>query len=370
MKRHSKPLKVGIVLGTRPEIIKLSPIIRQLQKHKKDYFIIHTGQHYSYEMDRLFFKQLGIPAPMHQLSERSRSGQEQGEHTGRMMAGIEEILLKKRPSVVLVQGDTNSVLAGSLVAAKMHGVKLGHVEAGLRSYDRSMPEEINRVISDRVSHYLFTPTHHSKKILLGEGVSNKNIFVTGNTIVDAVKENLRIARHKIDAAKLAPGVKGGYFLMTLHRQEHVDQKERLVLILNGLRLILREFKKPIIFPMHPRTAARLKKFGLKLPQGVEAVKPVGFLEFLILEAGAQLILTDSGGVQEEACILKVPCVTFRTSTERPETVHVGANVVSGYDPLQMLACARKMIHKKRDWKNPFGDGRAGERIVKILEESR
>ena len=329
--------------------------------------MIHTGQHYSYEMDKLFFKQLELPAPIHQLSAKSKSAHHQGEHTGRMITQIEEILLKERPSVVLVQGDTNSVLAGSLATVKIHGIKLGHVEAGLRSYDRSMPEEINRIISDRISDYLFAPTVLSKKILLKEGVDRENIFITGNTIVDAVTQNLEIAKRKVKLDPWARDKNRGYFLMTLHRQEHVDHKERLSAILKGLRLIIKEFKMPIIFPVHPRTLARLEKFGLRLPEGIEAVKPIGFLEFLMLEKNARMILTDSGGVQEEACILKVPCVTFRTTTERPETISVGANLISGYQPLNMLLSAKKMIHKKRVWRNPFGDGHAAERIINIVE---
>lgn len=359
---------VALVFGTRPEIIKLSPIIRLLKKKRRPYFLIHTGQHYSYEMDRLFFVELALPAPRYHLGARSADADRQAEHTGRMMVGIEKILIARRPGTVLVQGDTNSVLAGSLAASKLHGIRLGHVEAGLRSYDRRMPEEINRMISDHVSDFLFAPTDLSKKILLGEGVSKEKIFVTGNTIVDAVRQNLRIAGMK----KGKPAVSGGrgeFMLMTLHRQENVDDRRRLDFIMKGLELVIRKFRRPILFPIHPRTAKQLKIFRLRLPDGVRAVKPTGFLEFLALQNRARLVLTDSGGVQEETCILRVPCVTLRTTTERPETVKAGANLVAGFEPKKILQCAEQMLARKRNWSNPFGDGHASERILKVIESA-
>ncbi len=359
--------KIALILGTRPEIIKLSPVIRELKKKKRPFILIHTGQHYSYEMDALFFKELDLPRPKYRLAIASKNFSGQGDHTGRMMAAVENVLLKEKPYAVLVQGDTNSVLAGTLAAIKISGIKIGHVEAGLRSYDRAMPEEINRVLSDHVAHFLFTPTEFSKKILLGEGIPKEKIFVTGNTIVDAVKENLSIARRKVHLEKRLGKRAENFFLMTLHRQENVDQKKRLKSIVEGLDKVTRRFGVPIIFPMHPRTKKRLENFRIKLPGLIRTMSPVGFLEFLLMESKARLILTDSGGVQEEACMLKIPCVTLRTSTERPETVRVGANRISGYDPVAILKSVHSMIDKKRVWPNPFGDGRAGERIVRILE---
>ena len=358
---------IAFVFGTRPEIIKLAPIIRLLERQRKKFLLIHTGQHYSYNMDRVFFKELELPEPKYQLGGRSKSAMLQGEHTGRMMAGIERVLLKERPRFVLVQGDTNSVLAGSLATAKLKGIQVGHVEAGLRSYDRRMPEEINRILSDHVSDFLFTPTKFSKKILLGERIPKHKIFVTGNTIVDAVRENVSLTKKKVNRKARSVMRPKNYFLMTLHRQENVDDREQLSGILNGLGLVTGFFGKTILFPMHPRTKQRLKQFGLSLPTGVEGIRPVGFLEFLKLEENAQFILTDSGGVQEEACILRVPCVTLRISTERPETVSVGANMIVGLDPQNILKSVKKMIVRKRNWRNPFGDGHASERIIKILE---
>jgi UDP-N-acetylglucosamine 2-epimerase (non-hydrolysing) len=358
--------KIALVFGTRPEIIKLSPIIRRLITQKLPFFLLHTGQHYSYGMDRLFFKELGLPEPKYQLEGRSRFTAFQAEHTGRMMAGIEKILLKERPDTVLVQGDTNSVLAGALAAAKIKGIRIGHVEAGLRSYDRQMPEEINRVLCDHLSDFLFTPTKFSKKILLGEGIPPRKIFVTGNTIVDAVKDHLCLAKK---AGEISPpfGKLKNYFLMTLHRQENVDDRKRLSAILEGLKLVSDFFKTAIVFPIHPRTQKRLMEFGLSLPKGVEKITPVGFLQFLKWEDGARLILTDSGGVQEEACILGVPCVTIRDTTERPESVQAGANLIAGAEPQRILKGAQKMFSRKRNWKNPFGDGFASDRILRILK---
>jgi UDP-N-acetylglucosamine 2-epimerase (non-hydrolysing) len=365
-----KRQKIGIIFGTRPEIIKLSPIIRLLQKRRKDFFLLHTGQHYSYEMDRLFFKELELPEPSHQLTLRSKPDEHHGEHVERVTRAIEAVLTRETPQIVLVQGDTNSVAGGSLAAARISGARLGHVEAGLRSYDHAMPEEINRVLSDHISDFLFTPTALSRNILLKEGVSAGKIFMTGNTIVDAVLQNFEIANRKARYPAHGRVKPSGYFLMTLHRQENVDHKKRLASILKGLELVSRHFRTPILFPAHPRTLKRLAEFGLSLPKGIEAMRPAGFLDFLRLEGDAGLILTDSGGVQEEACILRVPCVTLRTSTERPETVRAGANRIAGYDPGRILRCAKAMAARPRDWKNPFGDGRAAQRILAVIERGR
>jgi UDP-N-acetylglucosamine 2-epimerase (non-hydrolysing) len=356
---------IGLIFGTRPEIIKLSPVIRFLEKTKRHYFVLHTGQHYSYEMDQLFFEELELPEPKHKLSVHLTPSMGHGHHTGRMLAAVEEILQKERPSVVMVQGDTNSVLAGALVAAKLGGVKVAHVEAGLRSYDRQMPEEINRVIADHLSDYLFAPTPLSKKILLGEGIDAKKIHVTGNTIVDALYENLKIAQKNRRPFLYGLHEKEPFFLMTLHRQENVDLKPRLASILEGLGKVIDHFKRPLIFPAHPRTVKMLKQFGLAVPEGLRLVEPAGFLDFLRLEAAAELILTDSGGVQEEACILRVPCVTLRTTTERPETVAAGGNVIAGFAPEGIFKAAKRIHGIKKSWKNPFGDGHAAERIVRI-----
>jgi UDP-N-acetylglucosamine 2-epimerase (non-hydrolysing) len=368
MPKQARKMKIAVVLGTRPEIIKCSALLRLLEKKKADYFLLHTGQHYSYEMDKLFFEELELPEPKHKLSVHQAPVQGHGEHLGRMLAEVERILLHERPTDVLVQGDTNSVLAGALIAAKSAGSKMrvGHIEAGLRSYDRQMPEEINRIVADHISDFLFAPTKGALKILRSEGIAARKIFITGNTIVDAVLQNLEISKKK--KPNLPYGLQEGqpFFLMTMHRQENVDHKDRLAQILKGVGEVHRQLKAPIIFPAHPRTVKMIHHFNLEVPQGVQVHPPVGFLDFLRLEAEAKLLLTDSGGVQEEGCILGVPCVTMRTSTERPETVQVGANMLAGFDPKKIVAMSKKMIQKKPNWKNPFGDGRSSERILQIL----
>jgi UDP-N-acetylglucosamine 2-epimerase (non-hydrolysing) len=317
-------MTIAIILGTRPEIIKMAPIIRECERRSLDYFVLHTGQHYSYQMDSIFFEQLELPTARYNLDAGSASHAEQ---TGRIMAGVEKILMDERPEVVLVQGDTNTVLAAALAASKLH-IKVGHVEAGLRSYDRSMPEEINRVVADHISDYLFAPTENSKSNLLKEGIPEEKIHVTGNTIVDSVYQNLEISRKKTDVLEKLGLKPKEYFLVTAHRAENVDNAKRLGEILKGLELAATEFSLPVIFPIHPRTRKMVQQFGLELCC-IRAIEPVGFLEFLQLEAGARLALTDSGGVQEEMCILGVPCVTLRENTERPETVNVGANMLAG-----------------------------------------
>lgn len=357
-------MKLAIILGTRPEIIKMSPIIRECEEKRENYFILHTGQHYSYNLDKLFFNQLNLPKPKYTLDIGSGTHAEQ---TGKMMIKIEKVLQKEEPEIVLVEGDTNTVLAGALAAYKLY-IKVGHVEAGLRSYDRRMPEEINRKLADHCSDFLFAPTEKARQILLSEGIDEKKIFVTGNTIVDAVYQNIEIANRKVDILDKLNLNKNEYFLVTAHREENVDAKNRLKGILKGLELVYKKFNLPIIYPIHPRTEKRIKEFSLKVPEGVKLINPVGFLEFLQLEANAKLVLTDSGGVQEESCILKIPCVTLRDNTERPETLEVGSNILAGTNPEKIVKCAEFMIQKERNWKNPFGDGRASKRILDILEK--
>lgn len=355
-------MKISIILGTRPEIIKMAPVIRECQKLGLDYFALHTGQHYSYNLDEIFFKELELPAVKYNLNIGSGS---HAEETGKMLPRIEKILIKESPDVVLVQGDTNTVLAGALAASKLH-IKVGHVEAGLRSYDKSMPEEINRIITDHISDYSFVPTESARSNLIKEGVGADSIYVVGNTIVDSVYQNLKIAKNKSNILSELNLLDTNYFLITSHRQENVDIKERLEGILYALSQIYSEYKLPIIYPIHPRAKKMLDKFELKPPEHVSVIEPLGFLDFLQLEANADLILTDSGGIQEESCILKVPCVTLRENTERPETLAVGGNILVGTSPESILSGVAKMMQKPRNWQNPFGDGKTGQRIIKIL----
>ena len=286
-------MKVVVVLGTRPEIIKMAPVVRVLEREAIDYFILHTGQHYSYNMDRVFFEQLELPEARYNLDVGSGTHAEQ---TGKMLMGIETVLRDEVPDVVLVEGDTNTVLAGALAAAKLH-IKVGHVEAGLRSYDRQMPEEINWVLTDHCSDLLFAPTEKSKRILLGEGIPEDKVFVTGNTIVDAVYQNLEIAKRKRKIHHKLEIENDDYFLATVHRQENVDDEKRFRGILKGLEMVQEEFGFPVVYPIHPRARKQMEAFGLGI-DGVRVVEPLDYLSFLLLESRARLVLTDSGGVQE------------------------------------------------------------------------
>ena len=354
-------MKIAIIIGTRPEIIKMAPVIRELERRSRTFFIIHTGQHYSYNLDRVFIEQLNLPKSKHNLHVRSDSPAVQ---TGKILTRVGEVLQQENPDMVLVEGDTNSVLAGALAAVKFH-IKVGHVEAGLRSYDRSMPEEINRILVDHCSDLLFAPTENAMAILQGEGIPGDRIFVTGNTIVDSVYQNLEISQDKTNALNILGLKPKEYLLATIHRQENVDNKVRFASILTGLEQVAEKFKTPVIYPIHPRSLFRMRMFDLE-PRKLKLIDPVDYFDFLQLESSARLVLTDSGGVQEEACILGVPCVTLRDNTERPETIEIGANVLAGALPEKILKCAELMLGKKPDWKNPFGDGKAGERIVDII----
>ena len=354
-------MKIAVVLGTRPEIIKMAPVIRELERSKVDFFILHTGQHYSYNLSQVFFEQLGLHQPKYDLQVGSGS---HAEETGKMLIEIERVLLDEKPDIVLVEGDTNSILAGALAASKLH-IKVGHVEAGLRSHDRQMPEEINRTLADHCSDYLFAPTEKAKAILLSEGIPEEKIFVTGNTIVDAVYQHLELVKKNgdiVDRLNLKPKE---YVLVTLHRQENVDDQVRFTYILEGLDKVATEFHLPVVYPIHPRSRKMMTEFDLK-SRSLILIEPVNFQSFLLLESNARLVLTDSGGVQEECCILRIPCVTLRDNTERPETLEVGSNILAGAMPEKILECSQIMLSKENNWRNPFGDGKAGERVVDII----
>ncbi len=362
------------ILGTRPEIIKLSGLIKLCQKRRVPFKIIHSGQHYSYAMDKVFFKELNLPEPDYRLDIRSSAPYMQGEHTGRMLIEIEKILLKDMPKAIVVQGDTNTALAGAMTAEKIsttksctgYDIKVAHVEAGLRSFDRTMPEEINRFIVDHISDFLFVPTSFQKKLVLKEGIPSKNVFITGNTIVDAVKLNIKLAYRKKRVLKKL-GVKiYAYMLLTLHRQENVDSEKRFKSITEGLELVSKTLDMPVLFPVHPRTMKKIDDFGIRFSRRIKLIGSLDFFSFLYLEAKAALILTDSGGIQEEACILRVPCVTLRENTERPETLRVGSNLIGGINKSKILDASKRIIRAKRNWSNPFGDGRASEKILNIL----
>jgi UDP-N-acetylglucosamine 2-epimerase (non-hydrolysing) len=354
---------IAIVLGTRPEIIKMSPIIRECEARNLDYFILHSGQHYSYLMDAVFFKELHLPDPKYRLDVGSGP---HGQQTGKMLAGIEDVLLKESPDYVVVLGDPNTPLAGALAAAKLH-IPICHVEAGRRSHNRRMPEEINRIIIDHISDCLCTPTEVTKENLLKEGIDEGKIIVAGDPIVDAVLENLTIARDRSTILQDLDLTPKEYILVTVHRAENVDVKERLRGVLTALGNLSASLSLPVIFPTHPRTEKKIREFGLSM-DGVLQTGPLGYLDFLQLEANARLVLTDSGCIQEESCILGVPCVTLRDDTERPETIMVGSNVLAGTEPDHISSAALMMLSEDCKWKNPFGDINARKRIVQCIQK--
>lgn len=352
-------MKVSIVLGTRPEIIKMAPIIRECEKRRTNYFIVHTGQHYDYNMDKVFFEDLKLPHPRYNLDVGSGL---YGEQLNKMITRLKEVFQNEKPDVVLVLGDTSTTLAGALAAHKL-GIKVGHIESGLRSYE-IMFEEVHRVISGIIGDYLFVPTEKSKQNLLKEGIDESKIFVTGNTIVDATYQNIELTNNKIlERLGIKPNE---YIAITAHRPEYVDKKDELSDTLKALEILSNEHK--IIFPIHPRTRKSIQRFNLKVPEKVVTIEPIGYLDFLSLMNNSKLMLTDSGGIQEETCIIKKPCVTLRNTTERPETLEVGSNMVAGTNPDKIIECVNVMLNKERNWENPFGDGTAGKKIMDILEK--
>mgnify|MGYP000657536918 CR=1 FL=1 len=358
-------MKLAIVLGTRPEILKLAPVIRACQRREVEFSLIHTGQHYSEDMDDVFFDAMDLPTPTRNLAVGSST---HGEQTGRMLIALESTLLEEEFDAVVVQGDTNTVLAGALAASKLD-VDLAHVEAGLRSFDWQMPEEINRRLTDHVSEFLFAPTEETRRNLREEGLPDERIHVTGNTIVDTVLENRSRAAERSTLLEDTGIGDAGFVLLTAHRAENVDDVGRFAGILEGVSRFAAERDATVLYPVHPRARKQIDAFGLPLPGEIHPLEPLGYLDFLALEDAASLVITDSGGVQEEACILGTPCVTIRDSTERPETVENGANVLAGVDPDSIAAAARRMIQTAPNWENPFGDGAAGERIVSILADA-
>lgn len=363
--------KLSVLVGTRPSIIKMGPIIKELEKRDVNFFVIHAGQHYSYEMDKTFFEDLNLKEPEY-LIEVTKNCKFHGEQTAEMLRGIEKALLEEKPKVILVCGDANFNLAGALAGRKLQ-IKVGHVEAGLRSNDWRMPEEHNRVMIDHISEYLFAPTKEAKQNALEDNVKGE-VFVTGNTIVDAVQQNLKIAREKsgiLSRLDLSPEE---YFVVTAHREENVDSIEnlsKLVQILGEVSENYPDFE--IIYPIHPRTKKRLKEFKLlekaESINNLRLIEPLGYLDFLYLLDNACLVLTDSGGIQEESCIMQVACITLRKSTERPETLEVGSNIVAGLKPKKVISAVEKMLNREKDWKNPFGDGTASKKIVEISSQA-
>ena len=370
-------MKIAVVLGTRPEIIKMASVIDEIENRGHELLLIHTGQHYDKEMSENFFIDLELPTPDYNIHVGSGS---HGKQTGKMMDGIEEVVLAEKPDILLVQGDTNAVLAGALVASKLH-IPVGHVEAGLRSFDETMPEEINRLAADVCSKLYFVPTEESAINLMMEGISRKRIIITGNTVVDACFRNLKIAesrpieKYDQSLAELDIDNMENIVTLTMHRAENVDIKERVENIIGALGELS---EMNIIFPIHPRTKKMIENFGLfdelNSMEHVHIIKPVGYLDFLLLISKSTFILTDSGGLQEEAITLDVPALTLRYNTERPETVTAGGNILVGSDKDVILENARKILddeefaEKMRSAKNPYGMGNAAKIMLdKIID---
>jgi len=361
-------MKLLTVVGARPQFIKAAPLSRAIARHnKKDperrlrEILLHTGQHYDRGMSQVFFDELELRPPDYNLGIGSGP---QGEQTGRMLEAIETVLLAERPDWVLVYGDTNSTLAGALAAAKLH-IPLAHVEAGLRSFNRQMPEEINRLLADHLSNLLFCPTGTAVKNLAGEGIT-QGVHQVGDVMYDSVRYNTQLARKRsqiLAQLKLRPK---NYALATVHRAENTDDAQRLGSIIRALETIADE-GMPVILPLHPRTRKALQAAALS-PEHIRLVAPVSYLDMLLLEQNARLILTDSGGVQKEAFFFRVPCVTLREETEWPETVQSGWNVLVGSDTERIIRAAGA-AGPGAESGSPYGEGRAAERIVTILCET-
>jgi UDP-N-acetylglucosamine 2-epimerase len=347
-------MKIASVVGARPQFIKAAPVSRELRKRHTE-ILVHTGQHYDDCMSAIFFKDLAIPEPDYNLGVGSGG---HGWQTGTMLIKLEEVLLEERPDLVLVYGDTNSTLAGALAAAKLH-IPMAHVEAGLRSFNRRMPEEINRVLTDHISHLLFCPTETAVRNLAAEGIHN-GVYNVGDVMYDAVLHNIKVAEAHSDILSRLGMTPKAFLLVTVHRPDNTDQPENLEAIVAALNALT----EPVIFPAHPRTRKALRNAGCSLNTNVVLIEPVSYLDMLILEKHARMILTDSGGVQKKAYFFGVPCVTLRSETEWVETVEARWNRLVGADTDRLL----KAIHVfTPDGDRPllFGDGAASPRIVEI-----
>jgi len=352
-----------VVVGTRPGIVMFSPIIADLQERGADFSIVHSGQHYSDNMDTTFFRELHLPQPTYRVADVEKSPTHAGQ-TAAMMVGIETYLFERRPCLVLVGGDANTNLAAALAAAKLN-IPIGHVEAGERSFDRRMPEEQNRIVIDHLSEYLYATDENSVRNLEREGLRG-GIVTTGNPIVDASLRNITFAQ-PVDRLSEITGPSGRYAVMTLHREENADCKPRLRSVLEGASRVAQMIGAPVIFFIHPRTRKRMTEFGMGCwvasLEGVTMLDAVGYMQFIGTLRNAVLCLTDSGGVQQEACIHHVPCVTLRDNTEWQCTIDLGANRLAGCKPASIVAAAGQALIAPTDWPIPFGGQGSSKRIA-------
>lgn len=351
------------IVGARPNFMKMAPVFRALDGRLSQ-VVVHTGQHYDWKMSGIFFQELGVSAPDINLEVGSGTHAVQ---TAEVMMRLEPLLMERRPDVMIVYGDVNSTVAASLVCSKL-GIRVAHVEAGLRSRDRGMPEEINRIVTDALSDILFTPSEDGNANLAAEGVDPSKVHFVGNVMIDTLIRLLPQA--SADVVLAALGISGPYILVTLHRPSNVDSLETLAPLLEVLATLARTM--PVIFPVHPRTKAQIGRANLSLPAGLHLAEPLGYLDFLALQRGAALVVTDSGGIQEETTYLGVPCLTVRENTERPVTISHGTNRLVGRDPARLLAEATRVLAEPpaRLGPPPLWDGHAGERIADILLGAR
>jgi UDP-N-acetylglucosamine 2-epimerase (non-hydrolysing) len=358
--------KIALVVGARPNFMKSAPLLRQLEKYSGDIetSLVHTGQHYDYELSRLFFEQLKMREPDIYLGVGSDTHALQ---TAQIMMKLEEIFIENRPDLVVVFGDVNSTMAASIVAAKLC-IDVAHVEAGLRSFDNNMPEEINRIVTDRLSHYLFVTEESGRRNLLHEGAPEENIYFVGNIMIDSLVDSLPLAE-KSDILEKLNLVPHSYAAVTMHRPSNVDDKS----VLDKLMTILEKVgkKSPVVFPCHPRTMRNLREFGLDGKYDENAlriIEPLGYLDFLKLQKESSCVLTDSGGIQEETTYLGIPCLTIRKNTERPATVEIGSNTITGLDEKKIYDCVDQI--RSGSYKNSsipeLWDGKTAERIADIL----
>lgn len=350
-------MKFVSIVGARPQFIKLAPVSRALRRRHQE-VIVHTGQHYDDRMSSAFFDELEIPEPDYNLEIGSGP---HGEQTGRMLAGIEDVLLRERPDAVIVFGDTNSTLAGALAAIKLH-IAVAHVEAGLRSFNRTMPEEINRIVADQVSGRLFCPTETARRHLAAEGIT-EGVEVVGDVMYDVLRQVRPALPGRAERMFKSLGITPGEFvLVTIHRPANTDDPEAM----RRIAATLGELGMSVVFPVHPRTRKLTEQYGIAWGGQVRLVDPIGHQDMLALQQAAYRVATDSGGVQKEAFLLGVPCITLREETEWPETVEAGWNVLVGSRPDAILAAFRRPV-PPAPARNPFGDGDAAERIARALD---
>jgi len=353
--------KILTVIGARPQFIKCAPVSREIRKNFKE-ILVHTGQHYDDEMSKVFFEQLKIPKPNYNLNVGSSSHAVQ---TAMIMIGLEKVIMKNNPDLIIIYGDTNSTLAGALVGAKLH-ILIAHIEAGLRSFNKNMPEELNRITADHYSNFLFCPSQTAVNNLKNEGIK-RNVFMVGDVMKDAVLDNINRADSREICKRFDLNSNEPFYFLTIHRQENTDDPERFKRIIK----ILSKIKCKVIFSVHPRTRKIIKENKFIIPSNVVLINPVNYLESLVLQKMAKIIITDSGGIQKEAFFLHTPCITLRDETEWVETVIDGKNIIVGTDLIKFRKAEDTFSNRTLNFNSNdyYGDGKASKKIVEILSKN-